>query len=126
MTIPIMAGYHLNLAKNCSPTEQFPQHISPLLPFYNAQWWGYESLCTCILYVTDTGWLYLGWCCPDDSVTMSTYCCTISATLEVCTFLCRPFKEAIVWIPLSLHLSQNFNIGIGFLLTSKPRDQGLT
>jgi len=22
----------------------FPQHILPLLPLYNAQWWGYESL----------------------------------------------------------------------------------
>jgi len=39
-----MAGYPSNLAKKFSPTEQFPQHILPLLPLYNAQWWGYESL----------------------------------------------------------------------------------
>jgi len=43
MIIPIMAGYPSNLAKKFSPTEQFPQHI-PLVPLYNAQWWGYESL----------------------------------------------------------------------------------
>jgi len=29
----------------------FPQHILPLLPLYNAQWWGYESL-TAIVLVT--------------------------------------------------------------------------
>jgi len=44
MIIPIMAGYPSNLAKKFSPTEQFPQHILPLLPLYNEQWWGYESL----------------------------------------------------------------------------------
>ena len=43
MIVPIMAGYPSNLAKKFSPTEQFPQHILPLLPLYNAQWWGYES-----------------------------------------------------------------------------------
>jgi len=49
MIIPIMAGYPSNLAKMSSPTEQFPQHILPLLPLYNAQWWGYESLTAIIL-----------------------------------------------------------------------------
>jgi len=49
MIIPIMAGYPLNLAKKFSPTEQFPQHILPLLPLYNAQWWGYESLTAIVL-----------------------------------------------------------------------------
>jgi len=39
-----MAGYPSNLAKKFYPTEQFPQHILPLLPLYNSQWWGYESL----------------------------------------------------------------------------------
>ena len=44
MIIPTMAGYPSNLAKKFSPTEQFPQHIFPLLPLYNAQWLVYESL----------------------------------------------------------------------------------
>jgi len=70
MIIPIMAGYPSNLAKTFSPTEQFPQHILPLLPLYNAQWWGYESLtaivlvffwssvimeCTCMLFTFENG-----------------------------------------------------------------------
>jgi len=49
MIIPIMAGYPSNLAKKISPTEQFPQHILPLLPLYNAQWWGYKSLTAIVL-----------------------------------------------------------------------------
>jgi len=49
MIIPIMAGYPSNLAKKFSPTEQFPQHILPLLPLYNAQWWGFESLTAIVL-----------------------------------------------------------------------------
>jgi len=49
MIIPIMAGYPSNLAKKFSPTEQYPQHILPLLPLYNAQWWGYESLTAIVL-----------------------------------------------------------------------------
>ena len=44
-----MAGYPSNLAKKFSPTEQFPQHILPLLPLYNAQWWGYDSLTAIVL-----------------------------------------------------------------------------
>jgi len=44
-----MAGYPSNLAKTFSPTEQFPQHILPLLPLYNAQWWGYESRTAIVL-----------------------------------------------------------------------------
>jgi len=44
-----MAGYPSNLAKKFSPTEQFPQHILPLLPLYNALWWGYESLTAIVL-----------------------------------------------------------------------------
>ena len=44
-----MAGYPSNIAKKFSPTEQFPQHILPLLPLYNAQWWGYESLTAIVL-----------------------------------------------------------------------------
>ena len=49
--LTIMAGYPSNLAKKFSPTEQFPQHILPLLPLYNAQWWGYESLTAIVLVV---------------------------------------------------------------------------
>jgi len=44
-----MAGYPSNLAKKFPPTEQFPQHILPLLPLFNAQWWGYESLSAIVL-----------------------------------------------------------------------------
>ena len=44
-----MAGYPSNLAKKFSPTEQFPQHILPLLRLRNAQWWGYESLTAIVL-----------------------------------------------------------------------------
>jgi len=51
MISPIMAGYPAYLAKMFSPTEQFPQHILPLLPLYNAQWWGYESLTAIVLVV---------------------------------------------------------------------------
>jgi len=29
----------------------FPQHILPLLPLYNAQWWGYESLTVIVLVI---------------------------------------------------------------------------
>jgi len=49
LNIPLMAGYPSNLAKKYSPTEPFPQHILPLLPLYNAQWWGYESLTAIVL-----------------------------------------------------------------------------
>jgi len=49
LIIPIMAGYPSNLAKKFSPTEQFPQHILPLLPLYNAQWWGYEWITAIVL-----------------------------------------------------------------------------
>ena len=30
--------------RGCAETMFFLQHILPLLPLYNAQWWGYESL----------------------------------------------------------------------------------
>jgi len=52
-----MAGYPSNLAKNFSPTEQFPQHILPLLQLYNAQWWGYESLTAIVLVEAVYMWL---------------------------------------------------------------------
>ena len=58
MIIPIMAGYPSNLAKKFSPTEQFPQHILPLLLLYNAQWWGYGSL-TAIVLVYNSTWSIL-------------------------------------------------------------------
>jgi len=53
LIIPIMAGYPLHLAKKFPPTEQFPQHILPLLPLYNAQWWVYESLTAIVLVSYD-------------------------------------------------------------------------
>ena len=51
LSIPLMAGYPSNLAKKFSPTERFPQQILPLLPLYNEQWWGYESLTAIVLVV---------------------------------------------------------------------------
>jgi len=57
LIIPIMAGYPSKLAKKFSPAEQFPQHILPLLPLYNAQWWGYELL-TAIDLVTSCSILH--------------------------------------------------------------------
>jgi len=45
-----MEGFSSNLndtftsTRGCAETMFFPQHILPLLPLYNAQWWGYESL----------------------------------------------------------------------------------
>jgi len=50
-----MAGYPSNLAKKFFPTEEFPQHILPLLPLYNAQWWGYESLTVIVLVSCSSG-----------------------------------------------------------------------
>jgi len=45
-----MEGFSSNLndtftsSRGCAEPMFFPQHILPLLPLYNAQWWGYESL----------------------------------------------------------------------------------
>jgi len=45
-----MEGFSSNLndtftsTRGCAAPMFFPQHILPLLPLYNAQWWGYESL----------------------------------------------------------------------------------
>ena len=45
-----MEGFSSNLndtftsTRGCGEPMFFPQHILPLLPLYNAQWWGYESL----------------------------------------------------------------------------------
>jgi len=55
LIIPIMAGYSSNLAKKFFTTEQFPQQILPLLPLYNAQWLGYESLTAIVLV---NFWMY--------------------------------------------------------------------
>ena len=49
LIIPIMAGYPSIQLKYFPLTEQFPQHILHLLPLYNAQWWGYESLTAIVL-----------------------------------------------------------------------------
>ena len=57
MIVPLMAGYSSNLAKMFSPTEQFPQHILPLLPIYKAQWWGYESLTVTVLVIYTLGYV---------------------------------------------------------------------
>ena len=37
----------------------FPQHILPLLPLYNAQWWGYESLTEIVLVINNVAALII-------------------------------------------------------------------
>ena len=50
-----MEGFSSNLNdtftsnRGCAEPMFFPQHILPLLPLYNAQWWGYESLTAIVL-----------------------------------------------------------------------------
>ena len=49
-----MEGFSSNLdtftsTRGCAEPMFFPQHILPLLPHYNAQWWGYESLTAIVL-----------------------------------------------------------------------------
>jgi len=50
-----MEGFSSNLndaftsTRWCAEPMFFPQHILPLLPLYNAQWWGYESLTVIVL-----------------------------------------------------------------------------
>jgi len=53
-----MEGFSSNLkdtftsTRGCAEPIFFPQHILPLLPLYNAQWWGYESLTAIVLVGT--------------------------------------------------------------------------
>ena len=55
-----MEGFSSNLndtftlTRGCAEPMFFPQHILPLLPFYNAQWWGYESLTAIVLVQSAT------------------------------------------------------------------------
>jgi len=50
-----MEGFSSNLndtfssTRGCAEPMFFAQHILPLLPLYNAQWWGYESLTAIVL-----------------------------------------------------------------------------
>jgi len=50
-----MEGFSSNLndtftsTRGCAEPMFFPQHVLPLLPLYNAQWWGYESLTAIVL-----------------------------------------------------------------------------
>ena len=50
-----MKGFSSNLndtftsTRGCAEPMFFPQLILPLLPLYNAQWWGYESLTAIVL-----------------------------------------------------------------------------
>ena len=52
-----MEGFSSNLNDTlsstwgCTEPMFFPQHILHLLPLYNAQWWGYESLIAIVLVV---------------------------------------------------------------------------
>ena len=58
-----MEGFSSNLndtftsTRGCAEPMSFPQHILPLFPLYNAQWWGYESL-TAIALVFFVGHLF--------------------------------------------------------------------
>jgi len=53
-----MEGFSSNLndtftsTRGCAEPMWFRQHILPLLPLYNAQWWGYESLTAIVLVNT--------------------------------------------------------------------------
>jgi len=55
LTPLLMEGFLSNLndtftsTRGCAEPMFFPQHILPLLPLYNAQWWGYESLTAIVL-----------------------------------------------------------------------------
>jgi len=50
-----MEGFSSNLndtftsTRVCAEPMFIPQHILPLLPLYNAQWWGYELLTAIVL-----------------------------------------------------------------------------
>jgi len=52
-----MEGFSSNLndtftsTRGCAEPMSFPQHILPLLPLHNAQWWGYESLTAIALVI---------------------------------------------------------------------------
>jgi len=60
-----MEGFSSNLndtftsTRGCAEPMFFPQHILPLLPLYNAQWWGYESLTAIALVITGERGQYL-------------------------------------------------------------------
>jgi len=53
-----MEGFSSNLndtftsTRGCAEPMFFPQHILPLLPLYNAQWWGYESLTAIVIVLS--------------------------------------------------------------------------
>jgi len=55
----LMEGFSSNLndtftsTRGCAEPMFFPQHILPLLPLYNAQWWGYESLTAIVLVINN-------------------------------------------------------------------------
>jgi len=57
-----MEGFSSNLndtftlIRGCAEPMFFPQHILPLLPLYNAQLWGYESLTAIVLVDYDLAW----------------------------------------------------------------------
>jgi len=81
-----MEGFSSNLndtftsTRGCAEPMYFPQHILPLLPLYNAQWWGYESLTAIVL-------VYVDFC--NKSVSVSHTMCTC------CLCLCfRPTPSA--------------------------------
>jgi len=61
-----MEGFSTNLndtftsTRGCAEPMFFAQHILPLFPLYNAQWWGYESLTAIVLVVITTEELFKG------------------------------------------------------------------
>ena len=90
-----MEGFSSNLndtftsTRGCAEPMFLPQHILPLLPLYNAQWWGYESL-TAIALVVNIFW--------------GKYVCYVMClicTNVVCTYLYR------AGAPITKHLIRN-------------------
>jgi len=49
MIVPIMAGYPSKLKSFPQLSNFHNTSYLPLLPLYNAQWWGYESLTAIVL-----------------------------------------------------------------------------
>jgi len=93
-----MEGFSSNLNDTftstswCAEPMFFPQHILPLLPLYNAQWWGYESLTAIVLVSCAVV------CAGEPGVSCTLFLMQLSVrkdlVLPVWCFLCRcPFAR---------------------------------
>jgi len=85
----------------------FPQHILPLLPLYNAQWWGYKSLTAIVLVLFVLLWFYI-W---------------FKITYTVFYQYCSIYGSAVLWnnivenckIPVTPPTSFNMRTYFGYL-----------